>query len=170
MIRDIFFTSMFLFLLTGCEGDQTTDWYVQNKQELINKLGNCKENDNSTNCLNAREALSLIQAAALENFKVVNQCRIRLDNQFVLMDKIVDVEAACPQGDPNTPKIGVDVNSGTIDAEFTGAAKGVSIRFTRKWVTHGGIIGQNEWTCHALPSGAYEQFLPEICRVKLVYR
>lgn len=169
MKRNLLFLIPALALfIAGCEAEKPVDWYIKDKNELIARLSECEPNDDSTNCINARKAAELVKSAVAEGFKSANSCRYQIDLQFSLMDKVIDVDAACPSNSPMSPKYSINQTTGDIKVDFTGDADGIWLTFSKKRVVRGGAIATNQWTCFT--TLAYEQFMPEVCVSKLVYR
>lgn len=156
-------------LLTSCEAEKSTTWYLENKNQLISKLSECNQsNKNNVNCVHADKAAEAIKLTVAKEFQLANRCRYNIDHQITLYDKIVNIAAACPHNDKNDPSYTIDQQTGTIQVNFTGDANGIWLTFTRRSVTIGGMMRTNQWTCST--TLAYEQFMPEICVSKLVYR
>lgn len=169
MKRNLLFLIPALALfIAGCEAEKPVDWYIKDKNELITRLSECQSDDDSTNCINARKAAELVKSAVAEGFKNANSCRYQIDLQLSLMDKVIDVDAACPSNSSMSPKYNVNQTTGDIKVDFTGDADGIWLTFSKKRTVSGGAIATNQWTCFT--TLAYEQFMPEVCVSKLVYR
>ncbi|AWH88712.1 EexN family lipoprotein [Limnobaculum parvum] len=162
MKRNLLFLVPALALcIAGCETEKSVDWYIKDKNELITKLSECESDDDSTNCNNARKAAELAKSAVAEGFQIANSCRYQVDLQLNLMDKVIDVEAACPSNSPTSPKYKINQTTGDIKVDFTGDASGIWLTFSKKRSGMAGAIATNQWICFT--SLSYEQFMPEVC-------
>ena len=154
-------------LLAGCEFEKSADWYLANKNELVSKLSNCGEDDKRINCVNANKVAESISLAVAKGFEMANRCRYYLDNQLLFNDKIIDVGAACPSTQLNSPTYEVNQRTAKILVNFTGDASGIWLTFTRRTAMIAGM-GTSQWVCST--ALAYERFMPDICVTKIVYR